>query len=533
MTSGVKEGREMNRSLLAVVETSLRWAVVLLVVALSIAALAAGEARAAFPGANGKIVFETNRDGNEEIYTMNAGGTNRVDLTRDPADDTDPRWSSDGSRIVFASNRTGNYQLYTMNADGSGVMRVTHDANDDRRPTWSADGHILFQSGTFPDRAIFRINADGNGLQQLTPVSSDNATVAAAPRGGRIAFSSTRGDGTQRLYTANADGSAAQLVLPSPPGPETADVEADWSPRGNQLLFVRFTFGGPLDSDLYVVRTNGSGLQRLTNTPARLELQPAWSPDGTKISVFGCSAIGTPDEHCATYTMNADGSGESEISTPRAPYLDGFDGDRIDPFWGTPFVTGSGPSISETNGRLEVSMPSETLNDLLLGFANVGVVAQCHLRGNFDIQVDYQLLQWPPQSGVNVDFDTFTVVDGGFGDTYGMFVFDPGGGTGISTHFPGPLNTFVSAPELSGSLRFVRVDTTLTAYRLTAAGWSELQSTSDPVDEVAMNLNMFSNALQFSHPDVKVAYDNFGVSSGTFSCPSWWHDNAPNWQPQS
>jgi hypothetical protein len=35
-------------------------------------------------------------------------------------------------------------------------------------------------------------------------------------------------------------------VLPSPPGPETADVEADWSPRGNQLLFERFIFGGPV-----------------------------------------------------------------------------------------------------------------------------------------------------------------------------------------------------------------------------------------------------------------------------------------------
>src|SRR5919197_6728611 len=108
-----------------------------LVVALALAALAAGQARAAFPGMNGKIVFETNRDGNEEIYTMNADGTNRVDLTRNPADDTDPRWSADGSRIVFASNRTGNYQIYTMNADGSGITRVTHDANDDRRPTWT------------------------------------------------------------------------------------------------------------------------------------------------------------------------------------------------------------------------------------------------------------------------------------------------------------------------------------------------------------------------------------------------------------
>jgi Tol biopolymer transport system component len=92
-----------------------------------------------------------------------------------------------------------------MNADGSGVTRLTHTSRDDRRPAWTAGGRILFQSGSFPNRAIYRINADGSGLRQLTPASSDNATPTASPQGGRIAFSSTRGDGTQRLFTANAD----------------------------------------------------------------------------------------------------------------------------------------------------------------------------------------------------------------------------------------------------------------------------------------------------------------------------------------
>ena len=91
MDTGLLETRLLRRSIFASST---------LVIALAISVIAAGQARAAFPGANGRIVFETNRDGNEEIYTMNADGTNRVDLTRNPADDTDPRWSADGSRIV-------------------------------------------------------------------------------------------------------------------------------------------------------------------------------------------------------------------------------------------------------------------------------------------------------------------------------------------------------------------------------------------------------------------------------------------------
>jgi hypothetical protein len=229
--------------------------------------------------------------------------------------------------------------------------------------------------------------------------------------------------------------------------------------------------------------------------------------------------------------MNANGSGVTEISTPRAPYLDSFSDDRIDPFWFGPNIVGSGPSVSQANGQLEVSIPSDTLNDPSAGYADGGVSMSCRLLGDFDIQVDYRLLQWPPQSGVNVDFNTFTIINGGFGQGYGMFVFDPGGGTGVSTNFPGPLNTFVPAPESSGTLRFVRVGTTITAYRLTSEGWIALQSASEPANEFGLSLDLFSNAPQFSHPDVKVAYDNFRVNGGTFSCPSGWTDIAANWQP--
>ncbi|MDQ4098203.1 MAG: hypothetical protein M3144_10085 [Actinomycetota bacterium] len=52
--------------------------------------IAVRPAESAYPGQNGKITFETNRDGNLEIYSMNPEGTGRVNLTNDPAEDTDP-----------------------------------------------------------------------------------------------------------------------------------------------------------------------------------------------------------------------------------------------------------------------------------------------------------------------------------------------------------------------------------------------------------------------------------------------------------
>jgi dipeptidyl aminopeptidase/acylaminoacyl peptidase len=64
---------------------------------------------------NGKIAFMTSRDGNNEIYVMNADGSNQTRLTTNSVDDEFPAWSPDGAKIAFFSNRDGNYEIYVMN----------------------------------------------------------------------------------------------------------------------------------------------------------------------------------------------------------------------------------------------------------------------------------------------------------------------------------------------------------------------------------------------------------------------------------
>ena len=484
----------------------------------------AGSAHAAFSGHNGKIVFESNRSGNADIYSMNADGSNRVQLTTTASEDVEPRWSPDGTRIVFASDRTGIFQIYTMNADGTGVQQLTNLLGHNRRPSWTADGRILFHSDVDDPaqaRDIFMMNADGSGVTNLTKSpGGDDAYATASPRGSKIVFSSDRAGG-YGLFLLNGKAPVRQLTSSG------NDFEANWSPSGNELVFVRFdpTFS---TSDLYLVHVDGSGLvQQLTNTPDRIEFEPSWSPDGSKIVFHACDAA---FNHCMNTVMNADGTGETDVSTPRIPYLDTFDAPQIDPFWGQPFAQGNGPTISQTNSELEVSVPASTTNDPSTGYVSLGVNTQCRLNGDFDVQVDYRLLQWPPTPQVNVDFSTFSQANGDFVG-YGLFVFDPGGlGTGVSTGFPGPVNTYVPDASSAGTLRFARTGGTLTAYRLVGGTWTPIQSITDTQTDVGVSLNVFSNAAPGTHGDVKVAYDNFKITNGTFSCPTWWDDNAPDWQ---
>jgi Tol biopolymer transport system component len=128
-----------------------------------------------------KIVFASNRDGDFDIYLMNAGPesrTNRpVKLTRNQVDDFTPDWSPDGARIVFQSNRKGNYEIYVMKAapqspDTNPPRNLTGDPADDSDPTWSPDGEMIAFTS---DDDIWRMKADGTDPANLTrsPRSTD------------------------------------------------------------------------------------------------------------------------------------------------------------------------------------------------------------------------------------------------------------------------------------------------------------------------------------------------------------------------
>jgi Tol biopolymer transport system component len=130
-----------------------------------------------------QIVFVSVRDEKEEIFVVNADGSNERRLTDIAAANTNPAWSPDAQRIAFVSGRDGNSEIYLMNPDGSDQTRLTRGAKDNFSPAWSPDGRqIAFVSERDGHQEIYVMNADGSNQTRLTNSLDDKWNPSWAPR---------------------------------------------------------------------------------------------------------------------------------------------------------------------------------------------------------------------------------------------------------------------------------------------------------------------------------------------------------------
>jgi len=169
-----------------------------------------------------KIAFASTRDGNSEIYIMNADGSDQTRLTfvlpsvpsATDGQDLWPSWSPDGTKIAFASTRDDNDEIYIMNADGSDQTNISNDPGFDNLPDWSPDGtKIVFSSnrdGGNPN--IYTMKPNGTDFIQLTDSGNRHDSWPSwSPDGTKIVFSSSRDSPPQsgelfEIYVMNADG---------------------------------------------------------------------------------------------------------------------------------------------------------------------------------------------------------------------------------------------------------------------------------------------------------------------------------------
>lgn len=336
-------------------------------------------AQAAFPGQNGRIAFQSDRDGPVEIYATSPGGTpERITLSRGSSD---PAYSPDGSKIAFVSGGGLGYDIFVMNSDGSGRKQLTNTGSADLQPAWSPDGKkIAFVSNSFDvdgqtDNEIWAINADGTGRTQLTnnTVQTDEQP-AWSPDGARIAFVSARtGDNARNIYVMNADGSNQTDITQDFRYDENTiyqghDDHPAWSPDGSTIAYTH-TFAPNASGvpNIWTMTPTGGSKVNLQNNQTTSGVQPAWSPDGTKIAY-----VGATDTNRDIYTMNANGSGQATVETGGNPAHD------ISPDWQPVSIRIGDARVKENNtsARFTVSLSGASDQPVTVDYATANGTAK-------------------------------------------------------------------------------------------------------------------------------------------------------------
>ena len=192
-------------------------------------------------------------------------------LTNNTSVRRDPRWSPDGTKIAFDSSRDGNLEIYTMNADGTGQTRITNNA--------AFDGLARLVPGRHEDRVrlgprrlhgeIYTMNADGTGVTRFTTTRTRDSD----PTGRRTARRSSGSRAARQLrhLAMNSDGPArqtspTQFRLGHPP---------NWAPDGTKIAFA----------------INRDGQYRhLPDEPGRHQADARRSARPSKTNVTGLSA---------------------------------------------------------------------------------------------------------------------------------------------------------------------------------------------------------------------------------------------------
>jgi TolB protein len=234
---------------------------------------------------------DPNSFSNSEAFVINADGTGKISLISKPALNCKPAISADGTRVaVMANTQDGQSEVFVVNSDGTGLKQLTNNTSFEQYPSISSDGSkIAFIAYTGEGgMEIFVVNSDGTGLKQLTNSTADKRSPSISGDGSKIAFESRDNDPdafTSDICVVNTDGTGLTYVVNNTKVNVTPSINYDGSKIAfsSYELIVSPTYTQPPTPDIFVVNSDGTGLQQLTQDE-KSNSYPSICEDGSRIS---------------------------------------------------------------------------------------------------------------------------------------------------------------------------------------------------------------------------------------------------------
>jgi Tol biopolymer transport system component len=187
--------------------------------------------------ADGKFVLASNIDGNYQIYTMDADGSNRKQVIFNDQTNFEPVTSPDGRYIVYASYEGRHPHIWRADIDGNHAKQLTFGADEDL-PRFTPDGKwIVYHNIDHNRYSIRKVSIDGG--DPITVVSEHSTQPDVSPDGTRVAcFAQRAGTTTWEILVVPIDGGAPVARFPLPPTVNSEWPGLRWSPDGDGLTYV-------------------------------------------------------------------------------------------------------------------------------------------------------------------------------------------------------------------------------------------------------------------------------------------------------
>jgi eukaryotic-like serine/threonine-protein kinase len=226
----------------------------------------------------GRIIYESNAGGSNEIWTMDADGAHARQLTFAPPN-SNPRASADGHTIYFVSGRTGNAYIWRMGADGSNAKPVT-DGGSELVFDVSADGQWLVYSTLQEGQvALWKKPVDGGEKVQVTKTFSTQ--LAISPDGKWLAYFGIQELGQRGMFLAPLTGGEPVKFFEHEDFPRI-NRSFQWSPDGQSVLYELTQSGA---SNLWQQPITGGAAKQVTHFSDQRIFSFAWTHDGKTLAV--------------------------------------------------------------------------------------------------------------------------------------------------------------------------------------------------------------------------------------------------------